>query len=239
MSKYNHTVEYHNLKSPREIIPTIIELLNPKSVIDVGCGLGTFLKVFKENGVEKILGIDGSWCKKDLLFENIDPSEFLEHEMENRIKVNDIFDLVICLEVAEHISPERAETFVEDLTKMGNTILFSAAIPFQGGDHHLNEQWITYWEKIFNKNGFQVFDKLKPFFWNNDDIFLWYKQNMVIVTKDESVIKKLQVLPTNKLKNVVHPELFKIVSDYREKFAIKRYALGLYKSILYKLGFIK
>ena len=62
---------------------------------------------------------------------------------------------------------------------------------------------------------------------------------MVIVTKDEAVIKKLQALPTNELKNVVHPELFKIVSDYREKHAVKRYARGLYKSILYKLGFKK
>ncbi len=238
-SKYNHTVDFHNLQAPREIAPTIVKLLNPKSVVDVGCGLGTFLKAFKESGVEKILGIDGKWCKKDLLFQNINSNEFAEKELEERIKLDQTFDLVVCLEVAEHISPERAETFAEDLTMLGNTILFSAAIPLQGGDHHLNEQWLSYWEEKFSKQGFTVLDKLKPFFWENEKVFWWYKQNMVLVTRDEAIIKRFQEFPDNSLTNVIHPELFHTVVDYKDKNAVKRYARGLYKSTLYKLGLIK
>ena len=72
MSKYKHEEEIHNLKDPNIIVPEIIELLNPKSVVDIGCGLGTFLNVFKRLGVNDILGIDGPWINKDLLGKYID-----------------------------------------------------------------------------------------------------------------------------------------------------------------------
>ncbi len=237
--KYNHTVEKHNLLSPNNIVPVIIELIEPKSVIDIGCGLGTFLRVFKENGVQKVLGIDGPWVKKELLFQNIDENEFIETEIEKPLEVENKFDLLVCLEVAEHLSPQRGETIVSDLCKLSDVILFSAAIPFQGGDHHYNEQWISYWENKFKKEGYIKRDILKPIFWANEDVFWWYKQNMVIFTKPEFKFKSNMKLVENTLTNIIHPELFLTVVDYKEKNAVKRYTRALFKALMFKLGFIK
>lgn len=239
MPKYNHTEEMHNLDAPNEIVPKIMELINPKSVVDIGCGLGTFLKVFKKEGAIRILGLDGSWCKKDLLFKNISQGEFLEVNMEEQISINQTFDLAVCLEVAEHISESRAAGFVKDLTQLSDYILFSAAIPKQGGDHHYNEQWLEYWISHFEKSGFKVYDVLKPFFWNNQKIFWWYKQNMVLFIRDGKESSEILNLPQNSLKNIIHPELFLTVVDISEKNAIKRYFRGFVKSVGYKLGLVK
>ena len=43
---------------------------------------------------------------------------------------------------------------VATITKHGDAVLFSAAIPGQGGQDHLNEQWPEYWQKKFEVNGY-------------------------------------------------------------------------------------
>lgn len=239
MKKYSHTTEQHNLIAPRQIVPFVLDLFSPQSVIDVGCGLGTFLRVFKENGVKEILGIDGEWCNKELLFQNIKKEEFLQVDLEKPFNLDRKFDLAVCLEVAEHLSEKRAESFVIELTKVSDAILFSAAIPNQGGENHFNEKWLDYWESIFSKEGYEVYDVLKPVFWGNKDIFWWYKQNMVIIINGKTNHFALKNLPVTNLKNAIHPELFLAVTDYREKNAIKRFKKKLTKSILYKVGLIK
>lgn len=88
MSRYIHEEEIHNLKDPDLIVPEIIRLLNPKSVVDIGCGIGTFLHVFKRLGVKDVLGIDGPWVDKDLLYKYIDPSEFKEFNLEEKIQLD-------------------------------------------------------------------------------------------------------------------------------------------------------
>ncbi len=236
--KYNHTVEAHNMQSPREIVPIILQFLQPYSVVDVGCGLGTFVRAFKEAGIPVTKGIDGSWVKKELLFENIQKEDFIECNLEDRITLKDRFDLAICLEVAEHLSVNRADSFIKDLTKLSDVIVFGAAIPFQGGDNHLNEQWPEFWIDKFEKNGYKVKDVLKNGIWNNKKIYVWYKQNILLFVKQGSDIE--QSIPDSQtLSPVVHPELLALRVDYRDKNAIKRYTKGLLKSISYKLGFIK
>jgi SAM-dependent methyltransferase len=238
---YNHSVTIHNNIAPRQIAPVIIELIKPESVIDIGCGLGTFLRVFKEQGVKDIIGIDGVWCDKKLLFENIDPSEFIEKDLNQPFRLERLFDLVICLEVAEHLSQERAESFVEDLISLGDVILFSAAIPDQWGTNHLNEQWVSYWEEKFTNHDFVMHDILKPVFWEVDSIWWWYKQNMVIFSKKGYVFKNTLRLEKNVLKNVIHPELFRSRTVYLEnilagKSTVKFYIKLLIKGFLTKLG---
>ncbi len=235
-AKYNHTTSLHNLQAPREIVPVIMSLVSPKSVIDVGCGLGTFLKVFKENGVSEVTGIDGSWCKKELLFENISPGEFMEMEMEGSIRLDRRYDLAVCLEVAEHLSPQRADSFVDDLTRLSDVVLFSAAIPKQGGVNHLNEQWLNYWESKFKAKGFVMHDVLRPYFWDNPKVFSYYKQNMVLFTRQDYVLKHgSQELATNHLKNVIHPDLYTRQMDYKRKGAIRHFGKLLARAIRYKL----
>jgi SAM-dependent methyltransferase len=238
MAKYTHNSGFHNLLAPSEIVPVIIDLIKPNSVIDIGCGTGTFLKIFKDNGVQEILGIDGPWCDQKLLLENINISEFHEREMESSLDINQKYDLAVCLEVAEHLSPERADSFVKELTTISNIILFSAAIPRQGGDHHFNEQWLTYWKQLFEKYDFEIHDVLRSKFWDNPNIYWWYKQNMVLIIKKGHSVESVEKMQHNQISNIVHPDLFLLVNDYRDKNAIKRQLKLLFKTIRYKLGLI-
>lgn len=235
MARYKHTLKQHNLDAPREIVPLIMEMLNPKSVVDVGCGLGTFLRVFKEFGVGKVLGLDGKWCNKTLLFQNIDAEDFLETDLEDRINLAERFDLAISLEVAEHLHPERAHSFVEDLTRLSDNILFAGAIPNQGGDHHVNEQWLEFWADIFSKHEYKSYDVLRPLLWNNKNIYFWYKQNMILFVKDGSETEVFKRMKPNIIPDIVHPELFLAFSDYRADNALKRHMKILLKAVTYKL----
>ena len=55
MTKFKHdNKNLHNLESPNRIVPEVLKFVSPKSVVDIGCGLGNFLHVFKQNGVEEI-----------------------------------------------------------------------------------------------------------------------------------------------------------------------------------------
>jgi len=234
MARYKHTLKQHNLDAPREIVPLIMEMLNPKSVVDVGCGLGTFLRVFKEFGVSKVLGLDGKWCNKTLLFQNIDSGDFLEVDLEERINLAERFDLAISLEVAEHLHPERAQSFVEDLIRLSDVILFAGAIPNQGGDHHVNEQWLEYWIGIFSNYEYKSYDVLRPLIWNNENIFFWYKQNMILFIKNGVETPGLVKLKSNIIQGIIHPELYLAFSDYRADNAIKRHLKILLKSVIYK-----
>ena len=102
----------------------------PKSVVDIGCGIGNFLKVFKENGVVDTLGIDGSWVNRELLAKNISLTEFIEHDLENNIKLNKYYDLVVNLEVAEHLSINSAELHVKNLINAKQNPLFYSISTF-------------------------------------------------------------------------------------------------------------
>jgi SAM-dependent methyltransferase len=206
MSKYIHKEVVHNVNDPQKIVPAVIKILNPKSVVDIGCGLGTFLSVFKQQGVTDVLGIDGPWVDKNLLQKNIALNEFKEMDLEKEIVLEKKYDLVVSLEVAEHLAKEKAELFVKSLINSGNVILFSAALPNQRGQNHINEQWLSYWEAIFNKQGYVIHDVIRPIFWNDKELFWWYRQNMVLVTPKDYVFS--QNLPECPMRDLVHPELF-------------------------------
>lgn len=218
-SRYIHKENVHNLKDPKEIVPVLMQLFNPKSVVDIGCGLGTFLHVFKQHGVQEVLGLDGPWTDKELLSQYLEKGEFMECQLEEEIQLDQNYDLVISLEVAEHLSPQAADIFIKNLISAGKVIVFSAAIPEQGGQNHLNEQWNDYWIKKFESHGYVIHDIFKPLFWDNPNIFWWYKQNMLLFTpKDATLALDLKI---NTLKNAIHPELFKLkaqgVNDLMER----------------------
>jgi SAM-dependent methyltransferase len=238
---YSYFENIHNTDAPLQIVPVIIDLIAPESVIDIGCGIGTFMKIFKESGVKEIMGIDGPWCDKDLLFKNISPSEFIEGNLTEPINLSRKFDLVVCLEVAEHLPPVNADSFVSDLVSLGDVILFSAAIPDQWGINHLNEQWLSYWEEKFNRHNYVVHDILKSFFWNSESILWWYAQNMVIITKEGYQFKTNSSLSYNFLKHVVHPSLFKSRTEYLNditsgRSSLKYYIKLLIKAVIFRLG---
>jgi 2-polyprenyl-3-methyl-5-hydroxy-6-metoxy-1,4-benzoquinol methylase len=140
------------LRSAELVVPILIDLFRPRSVIDVGCGVAGWLAVFREHGVSDICGIDGAWVKAVQL--KIDPGKFREIELVEPFRLERRFDLVLSLEAAEHLPLKSAPGFVESIARLGPVIVFSAAVPFQGGTNHLNEQWPDFWIKLFNECGY-------------------------------------------------------------------------------------
>lgn len=206
---YNYIEEGAQL-SAREIVPLVLELVQPKSVIDVGCGTGEWLSVFKEQGVEDIWGVDGSYLPQKLL--KIPEERFIPFDLKQPVHMDRKFDLVVSLEVAEHLPSECAETLVGSLTELGLVVLFSAAIPYQGGENHPNEQWPEYWAKRFRDKGYVVIDCLRRKIWGNEQVQPWYAQNTFIFAAQEHLEKqpalsKEYELPAPPL-SIVHPKTY-------------------------------
>lgn len=207
-------------RSAKEIIPLVLQLLQPKSVIDVGCGVGTWLSVFKAVGVEDICGVDGDHIERNTL--EIPEEQFLSFDLKKPFRLDRHFDLVVSLEVAEHLPSECAELFVDSLIGLGPVILFSAAIPFQGGTHHVNEQWPDYWATHFQEKGYVVVDCIRKKIWQNDQVEWWYAQNMLIFAKRNYVEghpfleQEFENTHTSQL-SLVHPRKYLGALDWMQK----------------------
>lgn len=228
--------DYHlqnSILSAKEVIPVVLEYTKPSSVIDVGCGVGTWLSVWQKSGIDDITGVDGNYVRsQDLLIPN---DKFITSDLEKPFSLQRKFDLVSCLEVAEHIRPGNAEHFIHSICNLGDIVLFSAAIPGQEGTLHYNEQYPGYWIKLFEQNNFKPYDCIREQVWNNTKVSWWYRQNIMFFIRNDKKENYLSI--TNKKQEVlpmVHPELLKykseLVADYekvlRNPFTALRYLTG-------------
>ncbi len=201
-----------SVRSATEVVPIVIYLFDPKSVVDVGCGVGTWLKVFVDKGITDVLGIDGEYVDRKQLV--VPADKFMPHDLEKSFPSNKKFDLAISLEVGEHLPEHSAEQFVKTLTSLAPVVLFSAAIPFQGGTHHINERWQSYWAEKFNKNGFVPTDIIRKKIWTNNEVQPWYKQNIVLyIDKTKLVDQNFPIKNEDEVTefgnlDVVHPEIY-------------------------------
>lgn len=188
MKIYHHYNGDHLPSSAEAIVPDIMRMLNPETVVDVGCGLGQWLSVFKRNGVLRVTGIDGKHVPKDRRM--VDPSEFVEFDFNDcaEFVAREKYDLLLSLEVAEHLPADKAGPFVNMLTSLSDTIVFSAAVPGQTGENHANEQYPDYWFRLFAAKGYCVFDPFRKKYWNSS-VNWWYSQNMYLLLKGRRSIK--------------------------------------------------
>ena len=185
------------------------------SAVDIGCGVGTWLSVLKEKGVNDIQGVDGNWVDPDLF--EIPKDSFQQIDLNNGLQLTGSYDLAICLEVAEHLPHEKAQDFIQSLTGLSDFVLFSAAIPFQGGNNHVNEQWHDYWVDLFSACHYERYDFIRAKIWNDDRIPFWYRQNIMLFVKND---RKSDIRIESAGSNgdafplcVVHPELYSAVVD--------------------------
>lgn len=171
-----------SIVSAKRLLPHVVGQLDISSVVDVGCGQGAWLSVWKELGVSDIVGIDGDYVDRgQLLF----PEElFKPHDLSELFAIGRKFDLVQCLEVAEHLPEPSAATLVESLTNHADVVLFSAAPPGQGGDHHVNEQPYDYWRALFERRGFRPYDFVRPLVAGDTDIEPWYRYNVFLYASE-------------------------------------------------------
>jgi SAM-dependent methyltransferase len=172
------------VRSARGVVPRLASVLPIRSVVDFGCGQGAWLSVWQSAGVS-ITGVDGSYVDRRRLL--IDPTYFRAADLAEPIDLGRRFDLVQSLEVAEHLPASRARQFVDTLTAHGSCVLFSAAVPGQGGEHHVNEQPLGYWRDIFRQKGFVAIDYLRPLIFKDAEIEPWYRYNTVLYVAEDHV----------------------------------------------------
>ncbi len=208
---YRKRMDEKLIYSADRMLSMVLERLPPvNSVVDVGCGLGTWLLIFLklQNKQVDILGIDGPWMDPDLLV--IPKDSFLAVDLSLETpRIERKYDLAISLEVAEHLPPEKAEEFISFLTDISDFVLFSAAIPFQGGTNHFNEQWQGYWADLFEQNGYVPIDFIRPGLWNDDKISFHYRQNTILYSRKDRVKEiNLPSLLDGQMLSLSHPEYY-------------------------------
>lgn len=208
MSEYDDSfyrmMEASSKAAAFEMLGPILRLLNPQSVYDFGCGEGIWLNVVKSlNKNIDVLGFDGKHVLKDNL--KIPEDCFVTCDL-SKIVRGYRCDLALSIEVAEHIEEQYSDVFIENIVNCSDNILFSAAIPGQGGINHVNEQFQEYWIKKFEERGYIVDFSVRNYFWNNNRITPWRKQNILFFSK-----KGISLFPDAKpISSIVHPDMFKI-----------------------------
>jgi len=243
MSKsFNHDETIYTDSSAEEIVPILIKIFQPSSVIDIGCGIGNFLHVFIKKNITDVKGLDGNWVSLEVLNKSIPIECFIMIDLENEFSTfvdrnPRQYDLLICLEVAEHLSQEKASEFIDNICRLSSNVIFSAAIPYQGGENHINEQWPTYWKKLFNNNGYSCHDIIRPMIWDNSRIHWWYKQNILFFKKNidfDSDEKQDQCFSLD----LIHPENYlskaKWIDEFRGGDISWGFAFFLFKNFILK-----
>jgi len=192
------------------IVPLVVQRFQPRSVIDLGCGAGDWLYEFLRNGVTQVRGYDGNWVPKESL--KVPTGSFQCVDLYAGFPEIERFDLSICLEVAEHVTPQIGERIVSFLCASSDIILWSAAIPGQGGYEHINEQPQSYWVEVFLSHGFHAFDLLRPAIWTDRKVSVWYRQNcLIFANKSAQVAHSLVQKPF--ITSIIHPEIFDRARD--------------------------
>jgi SAM-dependent methyltransferase len=200
-------MEIASIMSAKEIIPILINRYRPFSVVDVGCGTGAFAREFLDNGVSDVLGYEGEWMRKVKTL--LQKDKYVYVDISKELRTSRTYDLCLCLEVAEHLDYSSARTLVSTLTSLSPRVVFSAAIPHQGGNHHVNEQWPEFWALLFAEKGFSLEWDPRLLIWNNSNIASCYRQNLLVF---EKVTTKESTIPLS----LVHPEAWNSAMRYRK-----------------------
>lgn len=227
-------------RSALAVVPHVLEWVRPASVLDVGCGLGMWASVFKELGVEVVHGMDGQGVPRDKLL--IPAADFVAVDLSRPLETRRTYDLVVSLEVGEHLPESSARTFVATLTALGPVILFSAAIPQQRGAHHVNEQWPAYWAGLFAERGYRAVDCVRPRIWNDERVEPYYCQNTIVYVREDALphypVLQAAALPRGEAPlPLVHPHYYLKRSSFQETslawwgLKLRHYALAVLRRL--------
>lgn len=232
--KNRHQYTTYSAQSILDIVLNDLPEIN--SAADFGCGVGSWLSILKEKNIH-ITGLDGSWVPTEEL--KIPEKNFIKVDFSKELKnCNSFiwnlqkFDLSISLEVAEHIPLNLADSFISLLTSHSKFILFSAAIPNQGGTNHINEQYPSYWINKFNKNGFKCIDPIRYLIWNDPKIPFYYRQN-IFLAYEHKLEKFLKCPIKNHPLDIIHPDQAALFHK-RNDITLRKAISYILRRILYK-----
>jgi SAM-dependent methyltransferase len=204
---YDHAMNGHTSQGALAALTALLGDCCPHSLLDVGCGTGTWLRAALDVGVADVVGMDGVVVPTERLHVPADVIQRVDLLGDWPIKRQ--FDLVLCLEVAEHLPEEAASALVRKLTTCGDRVFFSAANPWQQGQHHVNLQWPSFWQNLFNQEGFVCYDHLRWKIWDDASVERWYRQNLFVAEKDVAAAGN-----EPRLLGVIHPDCMPAYCEY-------------------------
>lgn len=196
-------------QAAKAIVPLILQYIQPKSIIHIGCGVGAWLAEFRLKGISDIRGIDNRCLSSELL--QIPNECYIKHDLTDYAStVNRKYDLALSLEVAQCIEPQKADDYIKSLTRVSNVVIFSAAIPYQGGVNHINENWMEYWVALFQKYEFYPVDCFRSQLWTNQNVNWRFRQNLVMFVQKQEYLMHFRNIELNQIQShsIVHPEMF-------------------------------
>lgn len=204
MSVFHYDPTIYRETDAQVVLPVFFSFFKPHVIVDIGCGRGTWLKEAVKLGVKEIIGIDeGPFHPETSVLHQ---QQYMQADLSIPLSASIRADCCFCLEVAEHLPEKHANTLLDTLTGIADMVLFSAAIPGQGGDGHLNEQWPAYWQLKFAERGFNAYDIIRPVIWNHPEIHFWYQQNIMVYAKENGQLKDIPA--TGTVTAMVHPQLY-------------------------------
>ena len=178
-------IEAGSRRSAAVVAPLLAGALRARSVADFGCGRGAWLRSWLDIGIDDVVGIDGPYVRPDEL---LVPAERFRHgDLTTALDLGRRFDLVTSFEVGEHLPASASATFVDNLCRHAPMVAFSAAVPGQGGEHHVNEQPYEFWRDHFARQGYRCFDFIRPRIAGARAVEPWYRYNALLFVADGTV----------------------------------------------------
>jgi len=169
-------------RSAQQLLELLGPLLKPTSVVDLGSGRGVWLDEWRKTGVSDVLAVDGDYVNRDHLA--IPSENFIAADLTAQVTTDRRFDLAQSLEVGEHLPISASETLVDSLTAASDRVLFSAAVTGQGGEFHVNEQPLSFWQDLFAARGYTAYDCIRPHLLNNREVEPWYRYNAILYVNE-------------------------------------------------------
>jgi SAM-dependent methyltransferase len=206
-SEFFDFVDWSSGRSAKEFLARFQTGLSPRSVLDVGCGRGVWLAAWRDLGVNELLGVDGEYVDRASL--RIPEAHFVAKDIAEPFRLGKRFELVQCLEVAEHIPERYADNLLDNLVGHGDVVLFSAAQPGQGGEHHVNEQPLSYWIRKFRSRGLRAFDFPRHVVDGVTDIEPWYRYNTLLFATDAAASSLASNVAQHELPETASPKEFR------------------------------
>ena len=177
------------LPSAKTMVNTIYnELEMPKSFLDIGCGPGHFSNEIKRLGKNSVCvtAIDISKQAKKFIEPNIN---FIQYDLRMHLDLSKKFDVVLCLEVIEHIEEEYENILCESIVRhVGKYLIITVAQPNQRALGHVNLKSLKYWIRKFESFGLIYKNDLSEkwaYNWFTDgDVQFYFYNNILVFTKE-------------------------------------------------------